>query len=154
MLFLQSGRQWNRRRIIADGITFFLYTACTGWIIVGYEKYVCDLAIEQVAILRMMSGVPRVALGFACGMVKNAVKRRWFAGSSEFLSQAAAGAIALCLFQLPLYVGSALILSTGARQIIVTCILYIASDILFGWSYVYLLEYIRARFRVYAAPDP
>jgi hypothetical protein len=145
--------RWNWKKIIADGATFFLFTACTGWIIVGYEWYLCDLALERVFWLRMMSGTPRVFLGPLCGMIKDAANKRLFGGASGFWRDAAAGTTALFVFQLPFYIASALIMRVGIRQVVITCALYIANDILFGWLYVSILDQMRARFRVRAERD-
>lgn len=135
--------------LIADGISFLLYTVYTGWILVGYEKYLCDLTVEQVALLRLMSGVPRAVLGFLfCGALEEAIKHRIRGDAQSFVRRAAAGTLALCLFQLPIYAASALIMRIDAEQILITCGIYIAIDIMFGWSYVAVLERMRRWFGV------
>ena len=141
-------RGWNCRKLSADSVAFLLYTVYTGWILVVYEKYLCDLAIEQVVVLRLMSGVPRTLLGFFCGVMEEAIRKRIRGDVHGFMRRAAAGTLALCFFQLPIYVASALILRAPMEQILVTCGIYIAIDIVFGWSYAVLLERMRGRFGV------
>lgn len=153
MLYKRVGRL-NRRKVIADGVTFALFTLCTGWIIFMYEWYLCDWAVEQVVLLRIMSGTPRVILGPVCGTMKDAVRERLFGDASGFWREAAAGTIALFVFQLPFYIASAFIMRAGIRQIVITCALYLTGDIAFGWGYAKLLDRMRRFFRVCVERDP
>lgn len=144
-LFLKS---WDYRKLTADSITFLLYTAYTGWIIIAYEKYVCDLLIEQVVLLRLMSGVPRMLLGFLCGAMEEAIRKRIRGDVQGFWRRVVSGTLSLCLFQLPIYITSALIMRVGTGQILITCGIYIAIDIAFGWSYSVLLDRMRGWFGI------
>lgn len=139
---------WDYRKLTADSVTFLLYTAYTGWIIIAYERYVCDLLIEQVALLRLMSGVPRALLAFLCGAMEEAIRKRIRGNAQGFWRRVVSGTMALCLFQLPIYIASALIMRVGAEQILITCGIYIAIDILFGWSYSVLLDCMRGWFGI------
>ena len=143
-----SFRKWDRRKVVADSIAFLLYTAYTGWIIIVYEKYFCDLAIEQVILLRLMSGMPRALLGFLCGIMEDAIERRMGDTAPRFLRRAAAGPLSLFSFQLPIYIVSALIMRASMEQMAITSGLYIAIDIVFGWSYAVVLARLRRCFGV------
>ena len=146
MLVLRLRRKWNWRKITADGAAFLLYLLGPGLSIPAYEWYCCGLGVEQVAMLRIMSGAPRALLGFLCGSLKDVVKERMFRGASGFWQEAAAGAIALFVFQLPFYLAGAWIMRAGMRQILITCALYVAGDIGFGWWYAALLTRMRRCF--------
>ena len=139
----------NYRRMTADGIVFLLYTVYTGWILVVYEWHFCDLVVGQVAMLRMMSGVPRTLLGFLfCGALEETIRRRIKGETPSLVRSTVAATLALCLFQLPIYITSALIMHLGVEQILITCGIYIAIDIVFGWSYAILLDRMRRQFGV------
>ena len=137
------------KKLVVYGTAFLVYTAYTGWLLVGYEKFVCDLATEDVIQLRLMSGIPRALLGFVCGILESAIERRMGA-LPRFWRQAVAGSLSLFAFQLPLYVMSALIMRIGTEQILITCGIYIAIDMIFGWSYAILLDRMRRWFGVVA----
>ena len=139
-------RRWDWRLIAAYSAAFVVYTICTGWIIPVYEKFVCDLMVGQVLWLRLLSGMPRLALGFLCGMMERAIESRIGDRWSDFLRRAAAGTLSLFTFQLVPYAATALFMGVGARQAVVTIAIYIVIDIGCGWWYASLLERMRRRF--------
>lgn len=140
-------KRWNWRRFSADSIAYILYAVISGWIIPLYEGYFCELSIGRVAELRIMSSAPRVILAcFFCGSLEDIIKRRLFGGRGNFWREAAAGSVALCVFQLPWYLLTAFFMRASWYQTVITSLLYIASDMAFGWSYVYLLHRMRRSF--------
>ncbi|OGI81335.1 hypothetical protein A3I25_02410 [Candidatus Nomurabacteria bacterium RIFCSPLOWO2_02_FULL_42_17] len=137
------------RMVTTDTIALILFSICTGATTLFYEVVVADINIEQWLGIRLLFGIPRFALARLCGKLTDWIRLQLFGISQNRFQKAIADTTALCLYSIPLYIMSVLIIGISVQQIKIMSIIYFADIIIFGWSYGMILDWIRTRFITY-----
>lgn len=134
------------RTVSADTVALILFALCAGALTLLYEVVIAGLALGQWAGIRILYNALRFAGARICGKLTDKVRQHLLGTSRSRFRKAIADTIALSLYQLPIYVVSALIMGASIRQIAITSTIYLGDNVLLGWLYGVILDWVRRRF--------
>ena len=141
---------FKRRRhthlVAADTIALLIFTVISGLPALFYELLLVGFTLGQWAIIRLLYNTLRFAGARLCGKLTDLIRRRLAGSSSSYFRKGAADTVSLLLYQLPLYLLSALIVGANVRQMAIALAMYLFDSILLGWLYGAILDRVRLYF--------
>lgn len=138
--------------VAADTIALFLYSASGAVLTIVYEVFFLKLSGKQWAGIRVVFNVLRFIGARLCGKITDQVRARLQGDSKHPFRLAIAGAISLSLYQLPVYALSARVCGAEFGQIKKAVVVYFLDNLVFGWMYILILDWVRRRMVVTTEP--
>ncbi len=99
------------------------------------------LTLRQWFGIRILYAALRFAGARLCGKLTDSIRERLLGTSRQRFRKALADAIALSLYQIPLYIVSALVMGARFRQVAITSSIYLVENALLGWLYGVILDW-------------
>jgi hypothetical protein len=133
---MKKKKLWQRSR---DNIfATIIYGIITFSLTILYEKIIVGLNWQEWMGVRMIYIPIRYVFLFILDYLIDYFR--------SVLPKAFAEAMALSIYQIPIYIGAALIMGVSRSLIITVCLIYIADNLVFGWLYGYILNRTRKFF--------
>lgn len=129
-------------RYRSDIVAMVLYNLIAGFLTLVYEIWLGGATGEQWVWVRIIYTIIRVSGAFLLGYLIDFCRRHIWQ-KRKLIFKALADAFALSLYQIPIYIFSALISGVLWHSILITACLYIGDNLLLGWLYGYILDRVR-----------
>jgi|GEM_PF-1277233 len=143
-------RRWNR--VLADTIAFGLFGFAVGAVTtILYEMVLFGFTFRQWIGIRIFFTILRFVFAFVCGWLTDFLRQHFPGAAHNRFWRAMAEATALTVYQMPLYVVSALIVGVDWHKIAFMSGIYLLENFLFGWLYGLILDWTRKKFAAYLA---
>ena len=136
------------KRITADTLALAIFSALTGAFGLLFERYVASLSLVQMAGIRLGYNILKYLFAEFCAQIADNLRTRLMGNSKHQFRRALADGLALSGYQLPLYIGCALVAQAETRQMAEMVAFYLANNMAFGWLYGLALNWVRTRFSV------
>lgn len=137
---MKTNRFWLRYR--SDIVAMVLYNLIAGFLTLVYEIWLGGATGEQWIWVRIIYTAIRLTGAFLLGYLIDFC-RRYIWQKRKLIFKALADALALSLYQIPIYIFSAWISGVLWHSILITSSLYIVDNLLLGWLYGYILDKVR-----------
>lgn len=148
---------WSRIKI--DLISFSIYGLTTFLITLLYEVLIAGVSTGQFIKVRILYTFLRViGVYFLVNIIDNLRKKivlkkliqgnpsSFLIGLKKRALKGLSDAISLSIYQIPVYILSALIFGVEFKKIMLISLLYILDNFLFGWLFGYILDKTRLFF--------
>ncbi len=128
---------WQRYQVTV--VAMIIYGIVTSFTTIIYEVLLAGATAEQWLGVRVIYNVLRFAGAYFLGSLIEKVRLK-FARNKGFIYVALADAISLSIYQLPIYFISALIMQVSLTTMVITALLYILDNLIFGWLYGFIFD--------------
>ncbi len=125
----------KKEGFFSDTLALLIYGVVGGIVPFFFENIILGLSVKQWAGIRILY-LSRYIGGYICGRMADFFRRHF--------CRIVADIIALCIYELPIYIASALIVRASFRQIFLGSVIQIISNAIFGWLYGFILDRMRA----------
>jgi len=142
----------TKKLIAADTIAMAVYSVVNG--LIGlflthvYEVRWVGLTFNQWLGIRLIFNPLKFGGAYFCGQLTNRFRKRLVGNSKSWFWKAIADSLAISAFQLPLYAVSALVMGVSLVKIAIFIGIYLVDNAIFGWTYGWILDWMRLRFAV------
>ena len=138
------------RKITADTLAMVLYLLATGIFGFLFERSVVGLLVWQMGGIWIL-GLGKYPLAELCAQLTGKLRILLMGNSRHPFRRALSAGLALSVYQVPLYVGSALCVRVSLSKVSAMAAFCLACNLIFGWLYGFILDWVRARFAVYSS---
>lgn len=135
----------TKQFLVADTIALIIYSLTTGVLSWIYEVSLFNYTAGQWLGVRLLFNGLRYPGARLCGKLTDQVRKKLGGESSHPIRRSIASSISLSLYQLPIYGASALIMGVPLKQVVTIMAIYGAQNILLGWWYSLILDWMRRR---------
>lgn len=141
---------WKRTKV--DATAFIIFGVITGFVTIIYEVIIAGTTPHQWLEVRIIYTFLRCLGVYFLGRITDKLREKIISKrfskkkSLLFISKWFADGISLSVYQIPIYIISALICGVEIKAIFLASLLYIGDNFLFGWFFGYVLDKTRAYF--------
>jgi len=128
---------WHRYQVTV--VAMIVFGIITSFTTIIYEVLLAGATAEQWLGVRVIYNILRFAGAYFLGSLIEKVRLK-FGRQSGFIYIALADAISLSIYQLPIYFISALIMQVSIKTMVITALLYILDNLIFGWLYGFIFD--------------
>ena len=136
------------KKITADTLALAIFSFLTGIFGLLFERYVASLSLVQMAGIRLGYNFLKYVFAEVCAQIADSLRKRLMGNSNHPFRRALADGLALSAYQLPIYLGCALVAQAEVRQMATMTAFYLANNMAFGWLYGLILNWTRRWFAV------
>lgn len=144
---MKKFRLFLKSKITVDTLAFVIFSICTS---VGlttlYELLVVRMENETWVIFRILYNLLKFSGAYFCAEITDWVRLKVLKKSENLFRKAIADSISVSMYQLPLYNVSGFIMGIDTFQLMIISSIYLLDNILLGWSYGAILDWIRKKF--------
>ena len=134
-----------KRLYLSDTGALVLFGIVMGITTVIYEIWLVSMTTRQWVLIRILYNILRFVGARLCGKITDRTRCYILKGSKSKFKKGLADGIALSFYQMPIYIFSALVAGAGAKQIAIVVSLYVLDNLVSGWLYGLILDWMRAR---------
>jgi len=121
-----------------------LIFSCTAGALVIVYEFALGLTLAQWGGVKILYNIFRFIGAHYCANLTLWLQKLISGGSNHWFRNAIADALALSVYEIPLYALSAWIMGVDTSVIILLSVIFIFHNIIFGWFYGWLLVRLRA----------
>jgi hypothetical protein len=126
-----------------DTVAMVLFSVIGGVLTIGYEVGLLGLTGQQWLAIRLLYNPARFIGARLCGKLTNWIRFHLAAESPNWWQKAVSDTIAVSVYQIPIYVLSALIAQVEPGIIGIAVLMYLLENICIGWLYGVILDWVR-----------
>lgn len=136
------------RKITVDTLALIVFSVFTGAFGLLFERYVASLSLVQIAGIRVGYNFLKYTFAEVCAQIADGLRIKLMGNSKHPFRRALADGLALSAYQLPIYLGCALVAQARPKQMAMMSAFYLMNNMALGWIYGIILNGIRAWFSV------